>query len=197
MHLGGVALLHDVAVDPGGDVQRVGVQVGFNPGAERGGAVEALGAGPLAVFEQVAGGEVVGHGVAEDDLVHALERHGLGDTTDNDGEFTLGADGLGVLGQAHGVAGANHGGVRLEEELRGGRRLGSCPVCDRSNHLGAGNDRGEQTHLIDGVGRAGRFDARVEGVAGDDTQGLFARFAFDQPEMELIIYGKSCNTHTF
>ena len=68
---------------------------------------------------------------------------------------------------------------------------------DRSNHLGAGDDRGEQTHLIDGVGRAGRFDARVEGVAGDDAQGLFARFAFDQPEVELIIYGKSCNTHTF
>ena len=129
--------------------------------------------------------------------MHALKRHGLGDTTDNDGEFTFCADGFGVLGQGHGVAGADDGGVWLEEELRGGGRLGSSPVCDRSNHLGAGDDRGEQAHLVDGVGGAGRFDARVEGVAGEYAQGFFACVAFYQPEVELIIYGKSCNTHTF
>ena len=38
--------------------------------------------------------------------MHALKGHGLGDTTDNDGEFTFCADGFGVLGQGHGVAGA-------------------------------------------------------------------------------------------
>ena len=45
---------------------------------------------------------------------------------------------------------------------------------------------GEQTHLID-RGRSCRSVRRPSRrVAGDDAQGLFARFAFDQPEVELI-----------
>ncbi len=66
--------LHDVAVNPGGE---------FSESVSRSVSIQASGVEPPrgSTVSSRSRAEVVGYGVAEDDLVHALERHGLGDTT--------------------------------------------------------------------------------------------------------------------
>src|SRR3954470_13037112 len=65
-HVAGAAELALFAVDRALDGQVARVEVGLDPGAQRAGAVEALGARPLLLaLLDVAGGDVVGAGVAE------------------------------------------------------------------------------------------------------------------------------------
>src|SRR5690606_14514096 len=73
--LAGAPGLPDLAVDRRGERQVTGVEVGLDPRAERAEGVEALGPGELDVLLlQVAGGDVVGAGVAEDHVLDALDR---------------------------------------------------------------------------------------------------------------------------
>ncbi len=66
------------------------VEVGLDPRSERAERVEALGAGPLTVLGlQVARGDVVGDGVAEDHLGGVLGGDVAADAADHDGELGL------------------------------------------------------------------------------------------------------------
>ncbi len=77
----------------------------------------------LAVFEQVAGGEVVGYGASRGRA--SLQGAGLSGTADNDGEFIFCADGYsGVTGSPGPITVV----LEFEEELRGGGRAVPCPV---------------------------------------------------------------------
>src|SRR5690349_9655133 len=74
-HPAGAAGLPQLAVDGGGDGQIGGVDIGLDPGAERARGVEALGAAPLVLgLLHIAGGDVIGAGVAEDDVLDPLTR---------------------------------------------------------------------------------------------------------------------------
>src|SRR5690348_12071117 len=113
-HLAGAAELALLAVDRALDRQVGGVEVRLHPGAERAGAVEALGAGPLLLaLLHVAGRDVVGAGVAEDDVLHALARDLAAHAADDDGELGLVVQLAGERGVLDRVAGADHRGRRL------------------------------------------------------------------------------------
>ena len=90
-HLAGAAELALLAVDGALDGRgRSGVEVGLHPGAERAGGVEALGPGPLLLaLLDVARGDVVGAGVAEDDVLDALARDLAAHAADDDGQLGL------------------------------------------------------------------------------------------------------------
>src|SRR5699024_9278710 len=83
-HVFGVAVLAEIAVYPGPDLQVVWVEFGFDPGAKRAGSVKAFGTSPL-VFSalHVAGGEVVGDRVPKDDVIDAFDRNVFGDPADH------------------------------------------------------------------------------------------------------------------
>src|SRR5699024_4026711 len=72
-HVGGRAGLSDLSVDARADGCGRRTQIGLDPGADRTGGVEGLGAEPLVLLALgVAGGEVVGAGVAEDHVARLL-----------------------------------------------------------------------------------------------------------------------------
>ena len=88
--------LSQLAVDRGGH-REVGAQrrvgVGLDPGADRAERVEALGPPPLLLgLLQVAGRDVVGAGIAEDDVGGPLDRHLAAEPADDHGELTLVVD---------------------------------------------------------------------------------------------------------
>ena len=123
-HVGGRAVLHDLAVEARDDPLAGGVEVGLDPRAERAEGVEALGARPLAVAAlQVAGRDVVGDGVAEDDGQGVLGLDVLAEPADDDGELALVADLRGLRRHDDRVAGPDDGGVGHEEHHRLGGRL--------------------------------------------------------------------------
>ncbi len=65
-HLARRGKLFDFAVHAAGDEIIGGIQISFNPGADRAKCIKALGARPLAVAAlQVARGDIVGDGVAQ------------------------------------------------------------------------------------------------------------------------------------
>ena len=70
---------------------------------------------------RVAGGDVVGAGVAEDHLADALARDVLADPADDDRELALVVHLVGERRQHHRVAGADDRGVGREEHQRGRR----------------------------------------------------------------------------
>ncbi|HNI71181.1 MAG TPA: NAD(P)H-dependent glycerol-3-phosphate dehydrogenase, partial [Marmoricola sp.] len=94
MALMGLAGLGDLAVHGGlqGQVHRVG-HIGrvHQPGADGGAGVAVLHAqvGPIPVFQVVADGEVVGDGVARDEVVSVALFHLLGFAADDNGQFAF------------------------------------------------------------------------------------------------------------
>jgi hypothetical protein len=130
-HVVGVPVLHRFAIENRADAERVGIR-DFVPchqhGAERAERVEALGLAPLAAAEialPVAGGDIVGAGVAEDVVEGVGARDVLAALADDDGELALVVDlRAGELArELDGVAGVlNRGGVLDEEDGALGRR---------------------------------------------------------------------------
>src|SRR5487761_210029 len=97
-HFGGARPLLDLTVDRRGqgEVGRVGH--GLDPRAERAERVEPLGPGPLAVPSlEVAGGDVVGARVAEDDVLGPFHRHLAAEPADDDRQLAFVVDPLGEL----------------------------------------------------------------------------------------------------
>src|SRR5580692_10127456 len=118
-------VLLDLTVHRRAQLQVSRVQVGLDPRAERAERVEPLGPGPLAVPGlEIPGGDVVGAGVAEDDLRHPLGGHVPAEPADHDGQLALEIDPLGQLDRAgHRVARPGHRRGRLQDDDRLGGRL--------------------------------------------------------------------------
>ena len=102
---------------------------------------------------------------------HALERDVLADPADHDGQLALVVHVLRLARQHDRVAGADHGGVRLEEHQRLGRRLAAHlggvvgVVLADADHLAARDHRGEQPHVVQRGPDAGEHDRLVQRVA--------------------------------
>lgn len=121
-HVAGAAELSLLAVDRRLDGEVVGVHVGLHPGSQRAGGVEALGTGPLLLaLLHIAGGDVVGAGVAEDDVLDALAGDLAAHAADDHGQLGLVVQVVREGGVLDRVAGADHRGGGLEE---GDRRVG-------------------------------------------------------------------------
>ena len=185
------------------------VEVGLDPGAERAEGVEALGAGPLPVLLlQVARGHVVGDRVAEDHVGGLLRRHVAADPADHHGELALVVDALRLRRVEDLVAGADHGGVGLEEHQRllghlaahlGGVRGVVLPDRD---HLAARDHRGQQPDVGEPVLGLRRLDPGVQRVAGQlDDDAVLGRLpelvelAGDHAVQRVVARGEPRNTH--
>ena len=119
-HQRSAAGLAKVAVNARFDDDVGGIEFGFDVRADRAEGVEAFGARELDVgFLEVACGDVVGAGVAEDVgervVVVTEMRAGL---ADDDGEFAYVLDALRIFREDDGVAGSDDGRGRLEEDHR-------------------------------------------------------------------------------
>ena len=170
------------------------------PSGRRG--VEALGPGPLQVrLLDVAGGEVVAAGVAEDDVIDALLGDVLADPADDDAELGLEGDVLGELRQDDRIVGPDHGGVGLEEQQRLRRDLvAEFPgvlreVAADADDLAARDDRRQQAHVLQLVPHGGSFHAVEEGVAVDDSDFLTAGLTFHNAVEGIRIDYKPGDTH--
>src|SRR5580704_10777140 len=217
--LRGARLLADFTVHLGGELEVGGVGVGLDPGAQRAERVEPLGPGPLAVPGlQVAGGHVVGAGVAEDDLA----RLGRGNLTakppDDHRQLALVVHPLGQLDRVGDlVPVSHHRGGRLEEQdgLRGritAHLAGVIGVVAAHRHHLARQYRGQQPYVVQGKGRPGELDAALAGAErvppqlGDDAQprrpgsgtgrtGPIRLGLPDHPVCDLAALGKSRDAH--
>src|SRR5690606_37767384 len=105
------------------------VELRLDDGTQRAERVEALRARPLTVRAlQVAGGDVIGHGVAEYVFESAIDGDILRDAPDDDRELALEIGALRLARTHDDVARADHRRVRLQEQKR---LSGSLPA-----HLG-------------------------------------------------------------
>ncbi len=118
-HVAGGGHLAQLSVDGTGD-QRVGrLELGLDPRAERAESVEALAARPLPVGDlQVARRHVVGDGVTEDVTVGRLGGDPTAALADDHRQLGLVLDLLRLGRQADGLALADDGAGRLEEQQR-------------------------------------------------------------------------------
>ena len=196
------ALLPDLAVDRRGDGQVGRVELGLDPRAERAERVEALGPGPLPVLLlQVARGDVVGAGVAEDDLVGPLRGHLPAEPADDDGQLALVVDPLGQRRRVgDGLPGTDHRGRRLEEDQRlvghlAAHLAGVLGVVSADRDHLAGQHRRDQPDLGQRVTLAGELD-RAERVPRDPGDELLAWTALDHAESDTVTCGEPGYTHT-
>jgi hypothetical protein len=193
------------AVDRALDGQVARVEVGLHPGAQGAGGVEALGAGPLLLaLLGVAGGDVVGAGVAEDDVLDALARDLAAHAADDDGELGLVVQFVREGGVLDGVAGADHRGGGLEEgdghlgdlvaELRGVLR-----VVAADGHDLVGEHRRQEPDLAQRDLRAAELEVGVRNAPDDveDEVTLCAGGAFtlDRAEGDIAVDGESGDAH--
>src|SRR6185437_5641218 len=115
-HLRGAAGLLELVVDRAGQREVGRVDLGFDPRAERAEGVEALRPPPLPFGPlQVAGGHVVGAGVAEHYIFHAFAGNLAAQPADHDREFGLEVDLFGDLRVRDGLVRADDAGGGLEE----------------------------------------------------------------------------------
>src|SRR5690242_8527173 len=173
--------LADLAVDRGDQLQVGGVGVGLDPRPQRAERVEAFCPRPLAVpLLQVARGDIVGAGIAEDHAGRLARRHVAAQPADDEGELALEVDALAHRDRVlDGVTGPADGGRGLQEQngLRGGLPahlagvVGIIPAY--RDHL-AGQDRRQQPDIVERKAGAGQPDGvrpgaeRVAAERGDD-----------------------------
>ncbi len=203
-HLAGAAQLALLAVDGElhGEVVGTGeVQVGLHPGAERAGAVEALGPGPLLLAAlDVTGGDVVGAGVAEDHVLDALAGHLPAHAADDDGQLGLVVQLLRERRVLDLVTRTDDRGGRLEEGERGlGHLVAQLPrvfrVVAAERHDLVGEDRGEQPDLAQRHLRPGQLVVG-EGDALDDVEDEFVLLvALDRAEGYVPVDGEPGDAH--
>src|SRR5699024_8368541 len=119
--------------------------------AQRAGGVEHLSAGPGGVIALgVAGGDVVGGGVAQDHFAGSFGGEVLAHPGDHHGQFGLVVDFLGVGRQHDRVVGAHHGGVGFDEQqgLLGHlmAEFGGvlAVIAAHADHFGARDDRRQE-----------------------------------------------------
>ena len=167
------------------------------------GGVEALGAGPLQVrLLDVAGGEVVAAGVAEDHVVDALLRDVLADPADDDAQLGLEGDFLGELRQddrdrwarprrcwASGTAAAA-AGTSLPSSRACSTKLRPTPITLLRGMIGASRRTSSSLCL-----HGGPFHAVEERVALDDSDFLTAGLAFNNAVEGIRIDYKPGDTH--
>src|SRR5262245_29340291 len=95
--VGRTSVLTELAVDPGLDLEVVGVEVGLDPRTQWAERVEPLGSRPLSVAHlQIAGRDVVAGGVAVDHLGDVLGVDVAADPPDDHGELALVVQVLGL-----------------------------------------------------------------------------------------------------
>jgi hypothetical protein len=122
-HLGGVAALPDLAVDPQLHRQRLGVGhlvLGYDPGTDRAEGVDGLGEGEHTGLHlpalDVTGGDVVEDRVPGDVVLGFVGAEELADLADDDGQLELVVELLGqALGVDDGVVGSDDRVDVLEE----------------------------------------------------------------------------------
>ena len=199
-HVGRRTVLDDRPVEHRHDPLGTRVEVGLDPRPERAEGVEALGPGPLAVAAlKVARRDVVGDGVAEDEVERVAGIDVPAQPADDHGELTLVADLAGLRGHDDGVTGADDGRVGHEEHQRGRRRLAAHlasvlgVVLPDADDLAARDDRREQADVRDLVDRPGQLDALVEGVAGDLCDLLPC--PVDEPVGRVLARGEPRDAH--
>jgi hypothetical protein len=187
--VGRAAVLLELAVDlrPQREVGRI--DRGLDPRADRAEGVEALGAAPLAVgLLEVAGADVVGDRVPEDDARGAGGGHVLHRLADDDRQLALEVDPADARRAADGRVGPDDRGRRLDEQHRGaghlvaelGRVLGV--VAADGDHLGR-QDRREQPDVGQRPPLAGEVRL-AEGVLGDFEDLGVVTVAFDRGERD-------------
>lgn len=116
-HIVGGSHLAQFVIDMAGDQQVRGIKVGLDPRAEGTESVEAFAAGPLVVTPlQVAGGDVVADGVAEDVVQGVLGFDPAPGLADDDGQLGFMLDVVGLGRDEDGFAGCDDRAGRLEEE---------------------------------------------------------------------------------
>ncbi|EGJ74509.1 putative 2-keto-4-pentenoate hydratase/2-oxohepta-3-ene-1,7-dioic acid hydratase [Streptomyces sp. Tu6071] len=177
------------------------VEIRLDPGAERAGAVEALGAGPLLLAALgVAGGDVVGTGVAEDHVLGAFAGHLAAHAADHDGEFRLVRQLLGEGGVRDRVAGAAHGGGGLEEGDRVlgdlvAHLLGVLRVVAADGHDLAGQRGRQQADLVQGDLGAGQLELGERDALDDVEDEPVRVLALDGSEGHIAVDGESGDAH--
>ncbi len=203
-HVARTAELALFAVDRRLDREVVGVHVGLHPGAQRAGGVEALGAGPLLLAPlHVAGGDVVGAGVAKDDVTHALAGHLAAHAADDHGQLGLVVQLFGEGGVLDRVAGADHRGGGLEE---GDRRLGDLVaefgrvlrVVAAHGHDLVGEHRGQQPDLVQRDLGARELEVGVRDALDDvedEVTGFHGALPLDGAEGDIAVDGEPGDAH--
>ncbi len=205
-HLAGAAQLPLLAVDGelDGQVGRGGqVDVRLHPGAQRAGGVEALGPRPLLLAPlHVPGGDVVGAGVAEDDVLDAVARDLAAHPPDHHGQLGLVVQLLGEGGVADLVAGADHRGGRLEEGEGDVGHLvaqlaGVLGVVAAEGHDLVGEHRRQQPYLGERHLGAGELEVRERDALDDVEDELVRLVALDRaegtfPSMENLAMRTGC-----
>jgi hypothetical protein len=204
----GGAVLAQHLVDLAAHPQVARLELGLDPGAQRAERVVALAPRPLPVgLLVVAGGDVVGAGVAEHDLQRPLARHVAAQPADDDGELGLVVDVRAAGRQRDRVPGPDHRGVRLEEHHRVGRRLAAHlghvvgVVLADADHLARQHGREQphrrqRVHLPGELGGGERVprhlrDDQVGGVAAADRR----RGALDDAERDVAADGVPGDAH--
>ncbi|GAA3295706.1 hypothetical protein GCM10020295_23540 [Streptomyces cinereospinus] len=200
-HLAGAAELALLSVDGQLDGQVARFQAGLHPGPERAGGVEALGPGPLLLAPlDVAGGDVVGAGVAEDDVLDPLAGDLTAHPADHDGQLGLVVEFLGEGGVLDLVAVADHRGGRLEEGERGVGGL----VAQLTRVFGVvaaegddlvGQDRRQQPYLAQRHLGAGELEVRERDALDDVEDELVRLVALDRAEGDVPVDGEPGDAH--
>src|SRR5215470_14037628 len=178
--------LADLAVDRGDQLQVGGVGFGLDPRPQRAERVESLRPRPLAVpLLQVARGDIVGAGIAEDHAGRLAGRHVAAQPADDEGELALVVDALAHRDRVlDGITGPADGGRGLQEQngLRG--RLSAHlagmvgVVLAHRDHL-AGQHRRQQPDVIErkaGPGEPDGVRPGAERVAAERRDDLPAPY---------------------
>ena len=129
--------------------------------------------------------------------MHTFQRHRLCNTTDNNRQLAFNADRLRILGESHWITRADYRRIWLDEKLWGSRSRGTRPISKSTNHLGAWDNGGKQANILKLISLQGGFNTGVKRIARENMQNFAAVLSFNHTIMKLVIYGKSCNTHTF
>lgn len=203
-HVAGAAELPLLAVDRRLDGEVVGVHVGLHPGAQRAGGVEALGAGPLLLaLLHIAGGDVVGAGVAEDDVLDALAGDLAAHAADDHGQLGLVVQVVREGGVLDRVAGADHRGGGLEE---GDRRVGDLVaefggvlrVVAADGHDLVGEHGGQQPDLVQRDLGARELEVGVRNALDDvedEVTGFHGALPLDGAEGDIAVDGEPGDAH--